>query len=329
MASCSARIGSILWLAAAAIPLLAQSNLAVVEKKAGKVGFYTVDGRRTGEIPVGAFPHEMAFSPDHRFLYVTDNGMLWMTDKGDGGNTISIIDAASRKKVGVIDLGNNRRPHGVAVLPGAGEILVTIEKPFGLLRVDPAAKKVVRRYEVGGESPHMVMLGPHARTAWVSNSGSGTVAVLDLESGALQEPIPTGKNPQGCVMSRDGRTIYVTNNQSNSISIVDVPTRKVKREIATGEGPARVFLSSDEKTLLYNLQAGSAMGFADAGSGKETARIPLPGQPLSLSLSADGKTAYLGIQDSDKIVVVSVVERKIVRVFDTPAGAGPDSIEPL
>ena len=45
----------------------------------------------------------MAVTPDRRFLYVTDNGMLWMTDKGDGGNTISIIDVASRKKAGVID----------------------------------------------------------------------------------------------------------------------------------------------------------------------------------------------------------------------------------
>ena len=70
-----------------AISLFAQSTLAVVEKKAGKVGFYTVEGKRTGEVQTGAFPHEMVFSPDRRFLYVTDNGMLWMTDKGEGGNT--------------------------------------------------------------------------------------------------------------------------------------------------------------------------------------------------------------------------------------------------
>jgi len=78
-----------------AISLFAQSTLAVVEKKAGKVGFYTVEGKRTGEVQTGAFPHETVFSPDRRFLYVTDNGMLWMTDKGEGGNTITIIDVAA------------------------------------------------------------------------------------------------------------------------------------------------------------------------------------------------------------------------------------------
>src|ERR1041384_8164007 len=105
-----------------AISLFGQSELAIVEKKAGKVGFYTEAGRRVGEVEVGRYPHEMAFSPDHRLLYVTDNGMLWMTDPGEGGNSISIIDVRSRKKIGVIDLGNFRRPHGIAVLPTTGEV---------------------------------------------------------------------------------------------------------------------------------------------------------------------------------------------------------------
>jgi hypothetical protein len=109
--------------------LWGQSSLAVVEKKAGKVGFYTLEGRRTGEVQVGNYPHEMVLSPDHRLLYVTDNGMLWMTDKGAGGNTISIIDVRSRRKAGTINLGNYRRPHGIAVLPTTGEIVVTIENP--------------------------------------------------------------------------------------------------------------------------------------------------------------------------------------------------------
>jgi DNA-binding beta-propeller fold protein YncE len=59
--------------------------------------------------------------------YVTDNGVVWMTDKGDGHNTISVIDVASRSKAGVIDLGPYRRPHGMAILPKTGQILTTIE----------------------------------------------------------------------------------------------------------------------------------------------------------------------------------------------------------
>ena len=311
-----------------AVSLWGQTTLAVVEKKAGKVGFYSDEGQRLGEVQVGAYPHEMVFSPDRRLLYVTDNGMLWMTDKGAGGNTISIIDVKTRQKAGVIDLGSFRRPHGIAVVHGTGELIVTIENPFGLLRIDPQARKVVRSYPVHGDSPHMVVAGPHG-SAWVSNSGSGIVAALDLATGAFMKLIPTGKNPQGGTLTRDGKHLYVTNMESNTISVIDVRKREVAGEIQTGVGPARAVLTPDQKTLVYNLQTGQAMGFADTATRKETARIPLPGQPLSLSLSRDGRTAYLGIQDSDKIVIVSVPQRKIIRVFDTPPGAGPDTIEPL
>lgn len=304
-------------------------TLAVVEKKAGIVAFYTDAGSRLVEVKVGSFPHEAAFSPDKRLLYVTDNGLLWMTDPGEGFNTISIIEVASRQKVGVIDLGAYRRPHGMAVLPKSGHLLVTIENPHGLLLVDPVARKVLRKFDVKGESPHMVLLGPRAESAYVSNANSGTVAVLSLASGNVEKLIPTGKNPQGGVLTRDGKYIYLTNGASNAISVIDTAKNEVIAEIKTGDNPARIALTPDEKTLVYNLQHGEGIGFADVPSRKQVDEIRLPGRPLSLSLSRNGRTAYLGLQDSDKIAIVSVPERKVIRIITTPAGAGPDTITPL
>jgi len=303
--------------------------LAVVEKKAGKIAFYTARGKRLSDVKVGTFPHEMVLSPDRRLLYVTDNGLLWMADRGEGGNTISIVDVRARAFAGVIDLGHYRRPHGIAVVPKTGQLVVTIENPFGLLLIDPVGRSVLRRYEVKGEHPHMVSLGPNAETAWVSNAGSGEIAVINLASGEVENIIPVGKDPQGGVMTRDGKWIYVTNHAGNTISIIDVKQRQVTGEIRTGVGPARIALTADERSLVYNLQEGGGAGFADVATSQETLRITLPGRPLSLSLSQDCRTAYLGLQDSDRIGVISLPARKIIRVIDTPSGAGPDTVVPL
>lgn len=320
----------LLPLLALAVPLAAQSpTLAVVEKRASMVGFYTDDGKRVSEVKVGVYPHEMAFSLDRRHLYVTDNGLVWMTDKGEGFNTISIIDVQTRQKVGVIDLGQYRRPHGMIVHPKTGQLIVTIENPYGLLLVDPVAKKVLRKYDVKGDSPHMVMFGPKLETAWASNAGTGTVAIVNIATAAVEKLIPTGKNPQGGVMTRDGKRIFMTNAASNTISVIDTAKREVVGEIKTGELPARILLTPDEKTLVYNLQAGEAVAFADVATRKETGVTKIPGRPLSLSSSKDGKTVYLGLQDSDKIAVVSVPERKVIKVIETPKGAGPDTVAPL
>jgi YVTN family beta-propeller protein len=130
-------------------------------------------------------------------------------------------------------------------------------------------------------------------------------------------------------MTKDNNWIYLTNNASNTISVIDANKRLVADDIETGDGPARIALTPDERTLVYNLQAGEGVGFADVRMRTETIRIKLPGRPLSLSLSKDGRIAYLGVQDSDKIAIVSVPERKMIGVIDTPIGAGPDTVVPL
>jgi len=137
-----------------------EADLAVVQKISGSVGFYTRDGKFLGAVKVGTHPHEAVLSPDKRLLYVTDNGILWMWEKGEGGNTISIVDVKNRQKVGVIGFGANRRPHGIDFDPKTGNLVATTENPSGLVLVDPAARKVLRTYDVKGEAPHMVLLDP-------------------------------------------------------------------------------------------------------------------------------------------------------------------------
>lgn len=315
-----------IWLVLVPLALAAQ-DIAVVEKKAGMVAFYNAAGQRTAEVKVGSHPHELLFSADRKTLYVSDNGMLWMTDKGEGWNSISIIDVSGRKKAGVIDLGNYRRPHGLDLDRATGRLISTIENPYGLLLIDPAARKVVRKYDVQGTSPHMAIYGPGRRTAWVSNSGTGTVAIVDLATGAVKL-LPVGKNPQGAVMTRDEKWIYLTVSEENHIAIIDTAKQQVVAKIPTGGSPARLALTPDEKMIVYNWQQ-DGVAFADIAARKEIASARLPGRPLSLHLSRDGKRAYLGIQDSDKIAVVDVAQRKVTRLIDTPKGHGPDTIVEL
>lgn len=299
--------------------------LAVVEKIGGSVGFYADDGKRVAGVKVGTHPHEIVLSPDRKTAYISDNGILWMTEAGEGGNTISVVDVASRRKLGVIDLGQYRRPHGMAVDAQSGRMVVTIENPDGLLLVDPVARKVLRKYDVQGEDPHMVLLDGRGEWAYVSNTTTNTVAAIELATGKVKL-IPVDKRPQGGVLTRDGRRIFLTCSDGNSIAVIDTEKKERVGVIRTGKGPGRVALTPDEKTLVYNLQPGEGVGFADVAAGKETGVVALGGQPLSLTLSGDGKLAYAGVQDQDKIVVVSVGERKVVRVIETPKRAGPDPV---
>jgi YVTN family beta-propeller protein len=120
--------------------------------------------------------------------------------------------------------------------------------------------------------------------------------------------------------------MYVTNSEANTISIVDVGKFRVTGTIQTGKWPCRLAPTPDGKSLVYALQNSNAVGFADLASKKEVKEVPLGAKLVSLTLSSDGLYAYSSAQEADKISVISLAERKVVHVIDTPKGSGPDPV---
>ena len=299
-----------------------------VEKVSGQVGFYDAEGKVLKEVRVGGHPHEMTFSPDGRYVYTTDNGVLWMTETGQGGNTVSIIDARTQTLVGAIDLGKYHRPHGIDMDPGTGNLLVTTERPSMLLMIDPRTRKIVKEYDVKGKAPHLVRLAGDRVWAYTSNTDTGTVSAVNLRTGEAKV-IAVGERPQGMAFSPDGRLLYVTNMNSDSISIIDTRTKTRIGDIPTGKGPVRIMITPDGKTAVYALQPGEAVGFANTGTRKEETQTKVTGQAVSLTFSADKQYAFSAVQSQDKIFVIRLATRKIEKVISTPPGAGPDPYLPL
>jgi DNA-binding beta-propeller fold protein YncE len=306
-------------------------SLAIVEKAAGKVGFYDSTGTLVTEATVGGHPHEMAFSSDGRYLFTSDNGVMIMTEKTEGGNSVSIVDLKTHARTASIDLGNHRRPHGIDFDPATGHVLVTTEFPSALLILDPAKRAVVATYDVHGRAPHMVRLAPDHRTAFITCTDTANLSIVDLQTRNVVT-VPTGARPQGIVFSPDFRRVYIANSDGYSLTVVDAIAKKLIGEIPVGSkhsGPVRVAISPDGKTALSALQLDHAISFADTATLKERKIIPLPGSPVSMTLSADGKSAYSSVQDLNTVFEISIADQKILRSFKTPPHSGPDPVMPL
>ena len=317
-----------LLLAAIAVAAAVKPSYVAVEKVSGQVGFFAADGKLLKEVRIGGHPHEMTFSPDGRYVYTTDNGVLWMTETGQGGNTVSIVDTRTQALVGTIDLGTYRRPHGIDVDPRTGNLLVTTELPSMLLMIDPRARKVVKEYDVKGKAPHIVKLAGDRAWAYTSNTDTGTLSAINLQTGEVKL-IPIGERPQGMAFSPDGRLLYVTNMGSDSISIIDTQSKTRIGDIPVGKGPVRIMITPDGRTAVYALQQGEAVGFASTGTRKEEGQVKLTGQPVSLTFSADSNYAFSAVQSQDKIFVIRLATRQIEKVISAPPGAGPDPYLPL
>ena len=79
-------------------------------------------------------------------------------------------------------------------------------------------------------------------TAFVANTGSGTVSTIDVKT-RTKDPtdIPVGASPGGVAVTPDGKTAFVTNQDSGTVSTIDVKTRtKNPTDISVGSDPGSV-----------------------------------------------------------------------------------------
>jgi YVTN family beta-propeller protein len=305
--------------------LSAESSLLILHKADSSLGFYTMDGKMTARVPVGKHPHEMVRSTDGKLLYITDNGTMRIEQAGTGGNTVSIVDLAARKKIGEISLGKFHRPHGIDLDPKTGRLVVSAELPDQLLLIDPVKRQTLKTYDTKGKTDHMAIFGPGGRFAYVCHSNSGDVAAVDLTSGAVTL-VPAGTRPEGSVLSADGKTVYVVNRESSNMTWIDTATNKAVATLPTGKGAVRIAITPDGKTLAYALMHDEAVQFMDAATRKILGTVKIKGNPVSMSVSSDGKRAYCSAEEIDTVYVISVPDRKILRQFKTAAGYHPDPV---
>ena len=311
--------------------LAAQSpTLLVLEKGASMLGYYRFEGERVGEVKVGEHPHEMVVSPDGKFAYITDNGTMRIENPGKGGNTVSIVDILGRRRVNTIKLDQFFRPHGIDLDPTTDRLAITVENPDQFLLLDIKDRRILRAYDTKGKTPHMVRFGRTkggAQYAYVSNAGSGTVSVIQLATGGEMKVLPTGERPEGSVLSIDQTELYVCNRESDVITVIDTSRHAQIGEIKTGgKGPVRVDVTPDGRYLVYALMHDHKIEIADLETRMPVAQIPVEGEPISLSVSADGQYAFASSEEIDMVHIISLKDRKLVRSFKTPKGAGPDPV---
>lgn len=294
-------------------------------------------GTTRAVIPTGVAPHEVAVSPDGSLAVVANYG------NDTGGNTLTRIDLRSAQAAGEIDLGVYTRPHGLAFVVPGGRLLVTAESHKALLEVDVAEGKVLRAIGTEQEGSHMVVVAPDAKRAYVSNIGSGSVSVLDLEAGALVQVVPTGAECEGIAIAPDGKTVWASNRKANTVSVIDAETLEVTAQLASSEFPIRVAITPDGALALvscakagevcvydareHRLLGAVAMAFQPVeGDGEHLFGRPFGEVPAPVGILAapGGSLAYVSDNNSNLIAVVDLSGRKVVGTI--AAGNGPDGL---
>lgn len=307
-------------------------TLVVGHKVDGSVCFYeAATGKRTGRVEVGYRPHEIALSRDRKTAFVTLYGLDLYTEDVEGGRAVAIVDLEKREKIGEIDLGKYRRPHGIEVGHHGGRLFVTCDRPAALLVLDPAERKIVQAIELNdaGALPHMCMITPDEQTAFVACCGNASVEMLDLKTGRDVKQIPIGGVPMGMALSADGRMLFAVNRTADGVAVIDAADGTVRRIIEIPGNPVRCHLTPDGLRLLVTLIASGECAVVDVSKLEPTHRVPIGARVEGLTVDPSGRFAYAAAQADDKIVKFSLGdEPQPVLTIDAPGRPDPLGVLP-
>ena len=308
----------------------AKSVLLVGHKWSDSVGFYdAATGKLETSVPVGRRPHELAVSHDGRRAYFTLYGIDLFTETAEGGRSVAVVDVPSRTKIGEIDLGKYRRPHGIEIGPKSGRLYVTCDLPAALLVLDPQTASVAEAIELSDPNSlcHMVAVSHEEQVAYVANCGTADIAVIDLESKREVGRIAVGGVPMGMSLAPDGRTLWATTRTTNGIAVIDTESRKLTRIIEVTGQPVRTALTRDGGTLLTTLIESGEVAEIDTRSQTLGRRLRIGNRVEGLTIDPTGTFGFASAQADDTIVKFSLADWE--RVLEIRTEKRPDPLTVL
>jgi YVTN family beta-propeller protein len=79
--------------------------------------------------------------------------------------------------------------------------------------------------------------------AYVANSASDSVSVIDTASNTVIATIPDASFPQGLAVTPDGSRVYTANSGSSTVAVINAATNTVAGTIAVGAAPVGIAIS--------------------------------------------------------------------------------------
>lgn len=301
-------------------PVASAASLLVLNKEDSTLSIFdpATGQQRGANIPTGTGPHEVEVSADGRLAFVGNYGAQ------TAGNTLSVIDLAAAREQQRVDLGDLRRPHGLAVNGQA--VYLTSEETQQVARYDAPTNRVDWRFKTGQQRTHMVLATNSGRTLITANIQSDNVSFIDVSAdGGKQTLVATGKGPEGMDLTPDGTQLWTANSGDGSVSIVDVARRKLVRtfDIGTRRSNRLKFTPDGTLALVSDLTAGELV-VIDVRSQSVKQRLAIGRGASGILIVPDGSRAYVAAAGEGKLAIVDLDKLAITGSIAT--GRGPDGM---
>jgi hypothetical protein len=304
-------------------------TLLVANRASHEVTFVDLgSGRVTGRIATGEGPHLLSNVDDGRVL-ATGFGEFPRpheepVDKRppfeqELNSRLTLIDVENRSVLLETRLENCARPHASWIVGKRG--FASCQDERQIVEIDLEDGRTVQRFDTQQEGTHVLSFESGSRTLAASNTESGSLTLINIDSGATRIVDLAGGSEGSTEV--DG-LIWVGNAWAGSVSVVDPFTAGI---LAHTEPLCNfpIALSPDTRNQVWVACFGSAELIAvDRDSFEVSHRFKLDAQPLNLLIHPSRDLAYASLPRENAVVEIDLYSGKEVRRIRV--GIEPDGL---
>ena len=305
----------------ALVAFAANDVLVVVNKDANTVSIISVEtGATLATLPTGGGSHEAAASDDGKLAVITDY---------TGGNSLTVVDLATRTVARTIDMREYPRPHGIVFLPDNRRVAVSSEASANVVVVDVVGGRIEVARPTRADVSHMVVVARDGRRAFTADIRSGTMTAVDLVSGEPRS-LPVSTQTEAIGVSPEADQVWVGSNDKGTVTVISPSQWKAVDTLDVGGQPYRIVFSPDGRRVLVSTPMSDEVWLFDAATRKELGRVKTPsssgtpGQPFGIAWSPDGKRAFVTLRGAAQVAVLDTEKMSLLKHFT--AGPGADGI---
>ena len=232
-------------------------------------------------------PVEAAFTPNARFVYVS-NYSMYGSGFGPEGN--DDCTPASAEAAGDTD--------------------------SYVYRIDMSTLAIDQVIKVG-LVPKFLTVTPDGRYLLVSNWCSYDLSIVDIAEGKEIARLPMGAYPRGLAVSPDSKTAYVAIMGSDDVVKVNLTTLKPEGSFIVGDNPRHLVISPDGQYLYASLNGPGEVAKVDLATDQVVASAHTGDEDRSLAISADGRSLYVVNYDSDTVTKLRASDLYVLQNFST------------
>ena len=238
-------------------------------------------------------PVEGSFSPDGKYLYVTNYAMYGKGFTKEGHDVCSPSSGFDTSFVYRINLSNYKIdgvyavgsvPKVLEVTPDNKYILVTTWCSYTLDVISIAKQMKVKSIKIG-RYPRGIAVAADSSKAYVAEMGGSNIHEIDLTDFS-QKLIHVGITPRAVVLSPDNTKMYVTLNLAGKVAAWDLTNNKSLGSVKTGDAARSLAISSDGTALfVVNFKSGT-MSKVRTSDLKVLQTIKVCAEPIGITYDA-------------------------------------------